>query len=114
MWHLLLFIFKYDFTLEEGGIERSEETNEQEVSNRLARESLKACATMAGLFSEKNTLILEILHSLLTPYVTSKLVAEKPEEVRLFNRKLLQFTMLWLSDFEDLKLEQCHALFNLE
>jgi hypothetical protein len=29
LWHLLLFMFSYDFTLEEGGVERSEEANQQ-------------------------------------------------------------------------------------
>uniref|UniRef100_A0AAR5P1B7 J domain-containing protein n=2 Tax=Dendroctonus ponderosae TaxID=77166 RepID=A0AAR5P1B7_DENPD len=80
LWHLMLFIFKYDFTLEEGGIERNEETNEQAVSNRLARESLKACATMAGLYSVSNTLILDILKHLLTPFIIGHLVNERPEE----------------------------------
>ncbi|XP_066249736.1 dnaJ homolog subfamily C member 13 [Euwallacea similis] len=81
LWHLLLFIFKYDFTLDEGGIEKNEETNEQEVSNRLARESLRACATMAGLSSEENSLVLDILNSLLTSYVVSRLVGDRPEEI---------------------------------
>lgn len=29
LWYLLLFMFDYDYTLEEGGVERSEEANEQ-------------------------------------------------------------------------------------
>lgn len=29
LWHLLLFMFSYDFTLEEGGVERSEDANQQ-------------------------------------------------------------------------------------
>ena len=29
IWHLLLFLFNYDFTLEEGGVEKSEKTNQQ-------------------------------------------------------------------------------------
>lgn len=32
LWHLLLFLFDYDFTLEEGGVEKSDESNQQ-VSN---------------------------------------------------------------------------------
>lgn len=31
LWHLLLFMFNYDFTLEEGGVERSEEANQQVI-----------------------------------------------------------------------------------
>ena len=29
LWHLLLFLFNYDFTLDEGGVEKSSETNQQ-------------------------------------------------------------------------------------
>jgi len=29
LWHLLLFLFDYDFTLEEGGVEKSDESNQQ-------------------------------------------------------------------------------------
>jgi len=31
LWHLLLFLFDYDFTLEEGGVEKSDESNQQVV-----------------------------------------------------------------------------------
>lgn len=31
LWHLILFMFNYDFTLEEGGVERNEEANQQVV-----------------------------------------------------------------------------------
>jgi len=29
LWHLLLFLFDYDFTLEEGGVEKSDDSNQQ-------------------------------------------------------------------------------------
>ena len=29
LWHLLLFLFNYDYTLEEGGVERSDDSNQQ-------------------------------------------------------------------------------------
>lgn len=29
LWHLLLFLFNYDYTLEEGGVEKSESSNQQ-------------------------------------------------------------------------------------
>ena len=29
LWHLLLFLFRYDFTLEEGEVERSADSNQQ-------------------------------------------------------------------------------------
>jgi len=31
LWHLLLYLFDYDFTLEEGGVEKSDESNQQVV-----------------------------------------------------------------------------------
>ncbi|KAL1502231.1 hypothetical protein ABEB36_007404 [Hypothenemus hampei] len=122
LWHLLLFIFKYDFTLEEGGIESNEETNEQEVSNRLARESLKACATMAGLYSENNVLILDILKSLLTPYVVSHLTNDHPEEIlKILNSNTETPYLIWnnetRSELVDLLNEQIdtreHVDFNV-
>ena len=29
LWHLLVFLFNYDYTLDEGGVEVSSETNQQ-------------------------------------------------------------------------------------
>ena len=29
LWHLLLYLFNYDYTLEEGGVEKTEDTNQQ-------------------------------------------------------------------------------------
>lgn len=88
LWHLLLFIFKYDFTLEEGGIEKNEDCNEQEVSNRLAKESVGACAAMAGLDSEKNILVLDILTSLLSTYIINHLTSSPPEEVSIILKNI--------------------------
>ena len=52
LWHLLLFVFQYDYTLDESGVEKSDETNQQEVSNNLARLSIIATAKLAGYKSE--------------------------------------------------------------
>lgn len=46
--HLLFYMFNYDFTLDEGGVERSKESNQQEVANHLARVCVRACARLAG------------------------------------------------------------------
>lgn len=46
--HLLFYMFNYDFTLEEGGVERAGESNQQEVANQLARVCVQACARLAG------------------------------------------------------------------
>ena len=53
--HLLFYMFNYDFTLEEGGVEKENESNQQEVANNLARICVRACARLAG-FNETNTL----------------------------------------------------------
>jgi DnaJ family protein C protein 13 len=33
LWHLLIMLFDYDFTLDEGGVQRCESSNKQEVMN---------------------------------------------------------------------------------
>ena len=52
LWHLILFVFQYDYTLDEGGVDKSDETNQQEVSNNLARLSIEAIARLAGFKCE--------------------------------------------------------------
>lgn len=48
LYHLLPLLFGYDYTLNEGGVERSEDSNQQEQNNRLAEAALRACAALAG------------------------------------------------------------------
>lgn len=86
LWHLLMYMFNYDYTLDEGGIEKNEESNKQEVSNRLAKESIRACSSLGGYVASENQpppnmLTRGILESLLTPYLSNRLGQEKPEEV---------------------------------
>ena len=49
IWHLLLFLFNYDYTLDESGVETSDETNQQEVANMVGRLALEAVARLGGL-----------------------------------------------------------------
>lgn len=86
LWYLLLFMFSYDFTLDEGGVERSEEANQQEVSNRLAKEAVRACAALGGYSqgeqeTPSNPVTRGILERLLSPYLANQLGKSKPEEV---------------------------------
>lgn len=86
LWHLLYYTFNYDFTLDEGGVERTEEANRQEVNNRLAKECIKACARMGGYLvgddqSPQNSMTREILEKLLTPYLANKLTLDNSAEV---------------------------------
>lgn len=100
LWYLLLFMFNYDFTLDEGGVERSEEANQQEVSNRLAKEAVRACAALGGyLQGEQNTpsnpVTRGILERLLSPYLANQLGKTKPEEVSLENLDLARYIILF-------------------
>ena len=102
LWHLLLFFFEYDYTLEESGVAADENTNEQAVSNRLAKLAVRACARLAGLLeadeaaaengnnlnlseappiAPKNPVIEESLTSMLTPYIVSRMADNDVEEV---------------------------------
>ena len=49
LWHLLIFLFDYDYTLEEGGVEAEEENSKQLVANKLAKLAVLACARLAGM-----------------------------------------------------------------
>ncbi len=48
LFHLMIFLFNYDYTLDEGGVETSDESNQQEVANNLARLSIEAVARLGG------------------------------------------------------------------
>ena len=52
LFHLLLFVFNYDFTLDEGGVETSDETNLQEVANNLARLTIVSVGRLGGFKSK--------------------------------------------------------------
>lgn len=87
LWHLLTFLFDYDFTLEEGGVETQEETSLQAVANKLAKLSAFACARLAGLLEDEelktppNPVIKESLCAMITPYVVYKLSQNQVSEV---------------------------------
>eukprot|EP00127_Corallochytrium_limacisporum_P004390 Clim_evm24s159 gene=Clim_evmTU24s159 len=51
LWYILPLLFKYDFTLDESGIDKSKESNRQEVNNHLARLSVTALYALSGLKS---------------------------------------------------------------
>ena len=83
LWHLLIFLFDYDFTLEE----TEEENSHQAVANKLAKLAILACGRLAGVFvqedlaSPKNQMIEDSLNAMLTPYVVKQISKNKPEEV---------------------------------
>lgn len=87
LWHLLPFLFSYDYTLDEGGVSKCEDSNQQELSNRLAKMALYACGRLAGAYTEEsratpvNAVIQGVLQKLLTPYITSLIPSVTSEEV---------------------------------
>lgn len=70
LWHLLMSLFAYDFTLEEAGVEAIEETNKQILVNNFAKMSVFAlkCLCGDGVTMPKNDVIRTSLESLLLPY----------------------------------------------
>lgn len=100
LWHLLVHLFNYDYTLEESGVQASQETNQQEVANSLAKLSLVALSRLGGYAQTTNTpegnnpvsetngmgppenpTIRKSLAAMLTPYISRKLGAGPPAEV---------------------------------
>lgn len=82
IFSLLLLLFKYDFTLEEGGVERNEGHNKQETTNQIARTALLACVRLYELNRE---LFQRPLEAMLTHYVASHF-----EEANLNYHELLK------------------------
>jgi DnaJ family protein C protein 13 len=68
VFSLLLLLFKYDYTLEEGGVERNEGHNKQEKTNHIAKTALYACVR---LYELNQTLYGKPIEAMLSPYVAS-------------------------------------------
>lgn len=68
IFSLMLLLFKYDFTLEEGGVERNEGHNRQEVTNQTARVALHACVHLYELNRE---LFGKSIEAMMSHYVAS-------------------------------------------
>ncbi|XP_065200940.1 dnaJ homolog subfamily C member 13 isoform X2 [Planococcus citri] len=86
IWYLLSFLFKYDYTLEECGVERSEDANTQEVLNKLAKLSVNACAALGGYLDKEittpvNEIAQKIFNQLLTPYMSNLLGNDDPHQL---------------------------------
>ncbi|XP_029442930.1 LOW QUALITY PROTEIN: dnaJ homolog subfamily C member 13 [Rhinatrema bivittatum] len=101
LWYLLCYPFNYDFTLEECGIQKSEDTNQQEVANSLAKLSLLALSRLGGYLSEEqatpeNPAIRKSLASMLTPYVSRKLAVCSPAEtLKMLNSNTESPYLIW-------------------
>ncbi|XP_033855901.3 dnaJ homolog subfamily C member 13 isoform X1 [Acipenser ruthenus] len=101
LWHLLGYLFNYDYTLEESGIHKCEDTNQQEVANSLAKLSLVSLSRLGGYILEEdgppeNPTVRKSLAAMLTPYIASKLSKNTPPEVlKLLNSNSENPYLIW-------------------
>jgi DnaJ family protein C protein 13 len=113
--HLLFYMFNYDFTLDEGGVERSSDSNQQEIDNNLARMCIKACARLAGFHNgfsleinaaEENASdkakqplptneVMKSLIALLTPYLARNVSQNSHEILKTLNSNTRNPYLLW-------------------
>lgn len=92
---LILLLFKYDFTLEEGGVERNEGHNKQEMTNQTARVALTACVRLHELGKE---LFKKPIEAMLTHYVASHFIEEilnHHELLKLLNSNIEIPYLIW-------------------
>lgn len=83
LWHLVQFLFNYDYTLDEGGVEASADTNVQELANRHAKQSVLVVARLGGYLSgdlatPRHDLVRASLDAMLTPYQAAMFAREEP------------------------------------
>ena len=111
LWHLLPFLFEYDYTLEEGGVETEGlagavggegSKSKQSVQNALAELAVYACARLAGVLEDpklatpKNPVIEDCLKSMLMPYVVSKMRKNDAKEIlKLLNSNTKNPYIVW-------------------
>ncbi|KAI1902089.1 hypothetical protein AGOR_G00041120 [Albula goreensis] len=105
LWHLLVYLFNYDYTLEESGIQKSQDTNQQEVANSLARLCLVSLRRLGGYcagpegeggVTPENPSIRKSLAAMLTPYISRKLGSSSPAEVlKLLNSNCENPYLIW-------------------
>lgn len=101
LWYLLLCMFNYDYTLEEGGVERNEDENRQQVANNLAKQAVRACARLGGYMKNEhetpyNPVTVAALESLLTPYLARQLANDKPEQIlKILNSNCSNPYLIW-------------------
>jgi len=102
LWHLLVHLFNYDYTLEESGVQANQDTNQQEVANSLAKLSLVALSRLGGYsqtpnnpdgsnpvsetngiegIPPENPTIRKSLAAMLSPYISQKLGTGSPAVV---------------------------------
>eukprot|EP01063_Lacrimia_lanifica_P026895 TRINITY_DN3697_c0_g1_i1.p1 TRINITY_DN3697_c0_g1~~TRINITY_DN3697_c0_g1_i1.p1 ORF type:complete len:2385 (+),score=1004.85 TRINITY_DN3697_c0_g1_i1:97-7251(+) len=105
LWHLLQFVFGYDYTLDEAGVEKSAESNVQELKNLHAKAAIfticRLCGFMPG--TEPHAQFSKALGQLITAYVTFLLKQEcqgqkaegEPQVLKLLNSNSETPYMIW-------------------
>ncbi|CAB3410631.1 unnamed protein product [Caenorhabditis bovis] len=98
LWQLVPHLFHYDYTLDEGGVSHSEESNKQSLANSLARSSCEALAALAGFRDDTpaNEGVQNSLRALLTPYVCRCMRHDSNDAVlKILNSNLENPYMIW-------------------
>uniref|UniRef100_A0A3Q2XC25 DnaJ heat shock protein family (Hsp40) member C13 n=1 Tax=Hippocampus comes TaxID=109280 RepID=A0A3Q2XC25_HIPCM len=100
LWHLLVHLFNYDYTLEESGVQTSQDTNQQEVANHLAKLSLVSLSRLGGYLPmptpPENPSIRKSLAAMLTPYISRKLgMGSSAEVLKLMNSNTENPYLIW-------------------
>ncbi|XP_036374961.1 dnaJ homolog subfamily C member 13-like [Megalops cyprinoides] len=103
LWHLLVYLFNYDYTLEESGIQKSQDTNQQEVANSLAKLCFVSLSRLGGYGAgqedgapPQNPSVRKSLAAMLTPYISRKLGSGSPAEVlKLLNSNCESPYLIW-------------------
>ncbi|PWV15681.1 putative endosomal trafficking protein RME-8 [Trypanosoma cruzi] len=105
IWHLLPFLFRYDYTVDENGLELQEENHTQLFANRAAIYALRAIYALAGicpsdeyLLTKPNDEVICLLQRLLTPYTVRRmqlLPGDEKELLKLLNSNHNTPYLLW-------------------
>jgi DnaJ family protein C protein 13 len=109
LYHLLLAVFNYDYTLEEGGVEVDANTNAQKFANNIAKHSIRCLARLGGYKarggsgSPPNPTVQKIVATLITPYLNSQVSGKDNMPVL----KLLNSN----SETPYVSLPQCYSFF---
>lgn len=93
LWHLLLRLFNYDYTMEEGAVEVDEKTNKQKFDNNNAKLAIRCLARLGGYSGKKasigtpeNPTVQKIVSVLLTPFLNDQISGtDNLEVLKLLN-----------------------------
>ncbi|KAG8009572.1 DnaJ-like protein subfamily C member 13, partial [Nibea albiflora] len=96
LWHLLVHLFNYDYTLEESGVQTSQETNQQETPHTPDGNNPVSETNGIEGTPPENPTIRKSLAAMLTPYISRKLGTGSPAEVlKLLNSNSENPYLIW-------------------